>query len=96
LLIRWNLQRDRRYDEAKAEFAPFNRLAAPDPATRQAAVELAATALAAGRTVVILANNKAEGSAPLTLVEVAKALDARLGSGAAGVEPRSDVPAARP
>jgi uncharacterized protein YecE (DUF72 family) len=96
LLIRWNLQRDRRYDEAKAEFSPFNRLAAPDPATREAAVELAVTALQSGRTVVILANNKAEGSAPLTLVEVARALAARLGGGAGEVEPRSGSPAARP
>jgi uncharacterized protein YecE (DUF72 family) len=78
LLVRWNLQRDRRYDEAKAEFAPFNRLCAPDPATRAAAAGLAAAALAQDRAVVILANNKAEGSAPLTLVELAREIDRRI------------------
>jgi uncharacterized protein YecE (DUF72 family) len=97
LLIRWNLQRDRRYDEARTEFAPFNRLGAPDPATRQAVVELAAAGLRAGRTVLVIANNKAEGSAPLTLVEVARALAARLESEAAGSsQVRNDARAARP
>lgn len=78
LLVRWNLQRDRHYAEAKAEFAPFNRLCAPDPATRVAAAELAVAALARDRDVMILANNKAEGSAPLTLVALAGEIDRRL------------------
>jgi uncharacterized protein YecE (DUF72 family) len=92
LLVRWNLQRDRRYDEARAEFAPFNRLCAPDPATRAAAARLALAALAGDRAVVILANNKAEGSAPLTLVELAKELDRQIAAdrsaGAVGQEAR--------
>jgi uncharacterized protein YecE (DUF72 family) len=78
LLVRWNLQRDRRYAEAKAEFAPFNRLRVPDPATRAAAAALAVAALGKDRTVIMLANNKAEGSAPLTLVELAREVERRL------------------
>lgn len=92
LLVRWNLQRDRRYDEAKAEFAPFNRLGAPDPATRAAAAALASAALARGRTVVVLANNKAEGSAPLTLVELAAELDRRLATDPSAVAGAGQVP----
>jgi hypothetical protein len=86
LLVRWNLQRDRVYEEARAEFAPFNRLVAPDPATRAAVVTLVTGALAAGRPAFVLANNKAEGSAPLTMVELARALDVRL-AGTAGAAP---------
>jgi uncharacterized protein YecE (DUF72 family) len=87
LLVRWNLQRDRRYEAARAEFAPFNRLCAPDPATRVAAATLAVAALDDGRPVFVLANNKAEGSAPLTLVELAREVDRRLAAagGAGGV-----------
>lgn len=49
-----------------------------DPETRAAAVDLVAAALAAGRPAFVIANNKAEGSAPLTLEKLADALAARL------------------
>jgi uncharacterized protein YecE (DUF72 family) len=81
LLVRWNLQRDRVYEEARAEFAPFNRLAAPDPGTRSAAARLVLAALGAGRTATVLANNKAEGCAPLTLLELARMIAAGLPPG---------------
>ncbi len=74
VLVRWNLQRDRAYESAREEFAPFNRLVAPDPDTRAAAVAIVAAALAAGRRAHVLINNKAEGSAPLSVVEFARAL----------------------
>ena len=67
VLVRWNLRRDRRYEEAKEAFAPFNRLVAEDQETRLEVAGLVSEALKTGKRAVVLANNKAEGSAPLTL-----------------------------
>jgi uncharacterized protein YecE (DUF72 family) len=74
LFIRWNLRRDRQYAQARDEFQPFDRLVVEDPETRQQAAELVAAALKADRPVFVIANNKAEGSAPLTLEKLALAL----------------------
>jgi len=65
-VIRWMLRRDRRYADARASYAPFDRIAEPDPGTRHAAAALARRAAAAGKQVFIVINNKAEGSAPLS------------------------------
>lgn len=65
LVIRWLLARDRGYEEARSSFAPFDRLAAPDPDSRARIATLVRTALARGREVFVIINNKAEGSAPL-------------------------------
>ena len=53
---------------------PFNQLVDEDPATRAALAELAARYALAGQPVVIAINNKAEGSAPLSCVELARAI----------------------
>jgi uncharacterized protein YecE (DUF72 family) len=76
LVIRWLLRRNRGYDEARDRYGPFDRLAEPDPDTRAAIVSLAAAALARGRDVFIIVNNKAEGSSPLSVVELARGLSA--------------------
>jgi uncharacterized protein YecE (DUF72 family) len=78
LCVRWNLRRDRRYEEAREAFAPFDRLVIEDPATRGAVADLVVEALVAGRSACVIANNKAEGSAPLTLEKLALDIDARL------------------
>lgn len=65
LVIRWLLARDRGYEQARGEFAPFDRLVAPDPDTRRRIATLARSAMARGREVYVIINNKAEGSAPL-------------------------------
>ncbi len=70
--IRWMLRRDRGYEEARDAFAPFDRLAAPDPLVRLEVAALARALLAEGREVLVIANNKAEGSAPRTLAELAR------------------------
>ena len=72
LLVRWNLRRDQQYEQAKERFAPFDTLAAPDPETRTAVAALCAEALRAGKPTYVVANNKAEGSAPLTLFTLAE------------------------
>jgi len=71
-IIRWLLGPGMTYEEAGRRYAPFNRLAAPDPGNRRAVAELAREALAAGRTFLCTINNNAEGSAPLSAVELAK------------------------
>ncbi|MCG6943584.1 MAG: DUF72 domain-containing protein [Thiohalocapsa sp.] len=74
LVIRWLLRRNRGYDEARDLYDPFDRLAEPDPDTRQAIAALVSAALAQGREVFVIVNNKAEGSSPLSVIELAQAL----------------------
>ena len=77
VVIRWMLHGGFRYDQAKARYAPFERLVDPDPSTREQVAELVAEAAAAGRETTVVANNKAEGSAPLTLRALAESVLAR-------------------
>lgn len=64
-----------RYAEKKAEYAPFNRIAEAQPEMRQDTRELLQLARAAGvQRVLVLVNNKAEGSAPLTIRALVKSL----------------------
>lgn len=74
LVVRWNLQRGYRYGAAKDAFAPFDKLVAPDPGTRTALVDLMAATLRADQPVFVTVNNKAEGSAPLSVRALAEAL----------------------
>src|SRR6185295_7535550 len=71
-IIRWLVHPGLTYEEAGRRYAPFNRLAAPDPENRQAVASLAREALAAGRPFLCTINNNAEGCAPLSVVELAK------------------------
>ncbi len=74
LVCRWNLQRGQRYAQARERWAPFDRLQAPDPATRQALARVARATLDAGRQVTLIINNKAEGCAPLSVLALAQLL----------------------
>ena len=74
LVARWNLHGGRRYEEARANYAPFDRLVEEDLPTRTALAALARAAAAAGRDVFITINNKAEGSAPLSVARLAAAI----------------------
>ncbi len=71
-LGRWMLGSGATYEQASKRFAPFNRLAAPDPAARRALAELAREALAGGRRFLLTVNNNAEGCAPLSIAALAK------------------------
>ena len=62
------------YEEARAHFSPFNVLCQPDDATRQEIGGLVRGALRAGREAMVIINNKAEGSAPLSVARLAAAL----------------------
>ena len=76
LVARWNLHAGRGYDEAKAGYFPFDRLVEEDRPTRTALAGLARGAAAAGRDVFITINNKAEGSAPLSVLGLAEEIAA--------------------
>ena len=72
LVIRWLLAPGRQYDEAKAAYAPFDRLVDPDPLNRSRIVALGQQAVRRGREVIVIVNNKAEGSAPLSVAQLAR------------------------
>lgn len=74
LLIRWLLRRNHRYDEARAQYAPFDQLCEPDAESRAQVANAVSSALIAQRPVFVIANNKAEGSAPLTLIALSRLL----------------------
>jgi uncharacterized protein YecE (DUF72 family) len=74
LVARWNLHAGYAYEAAKSHYAPFDRLVDEDPATRAALAARCREALSEGHAAFLIANNKAEGSAPLTLIKFAQAL----------------------
>jgi uncharacterized protein YecE (DUF72 family) len=74
LVCRWNLQRGQRYAQARDRWAPFDRLQAPDLPTRAALARVLAGTLGAGHRAFVTINNKAEGSAPRSVVALAEAL----------------------
>jgi uncharacterized protein YecE (DUF72 family) len=74
LIIRWMLQPGDDYESAGARFAPFNRITEPDKLSRSRITGLVKRGLSAGRDVYVMAANNAEGSAPLTLFELAMAV----------------------
>jgi uncharacterized protein YecE (DUF72 family) len=74
LVVRWNLHAGMRYDAAKNRYAPFNRLVDPDLVTRGALSHLVHVALRSDQPAFVIVNNKAEGSAPLSCIELAHAI----------------------
>jgi uncharacterized protein YecE (DUF72 family) len=66
------------YEDQRNRFTPFNRLVEPDEPMRDEVVGLTTRALAKGRKVYVLVNNKAEGSSPLTIEALAARLAAAL------------------
>jgi uncharacterized protein YecE (DUF72 family) len=88
LVVRWNLHQGLKYEQARRSYHPFNRLVDEDPTTREALARLAARAIGAGQPVWIVANNKAEGCAPLSLLRLWEAIAALLGAGSDGASKR--------
>lgn len=77
LVVRWNLHAGMRYEDAKNRYAPFDRLLDADLVTRGTLTHLAHVALRSHQPAYIVVNNKAEGSAPLSCIELAKAIVGR-------------------
>ena len=67
LVIRWSLHSGFKYEEAKERYAPFNALVDEDPEGRAEVAALVLEAARLPRASFVIANNKAEGSAPLTI-----------------------------
>jgi len=74
VVVRWNLHAGRDYEGARADYFPFNRLVEEDAVSRRSLARLARAAAAADRDVYITVNNKAEGSAPLSVFGLAEAI----------------------
>ena len=74
IVARALLQQGRTYDEAVDAFAPYDRIQDPSPALRQDLLRLIETAVRTRIPAYLLVNNRAEGSAPLTVAEVLRML----------------------
>lgn len=77
LVCRWNLHRKHGaygYEEAKSIYEPFDRIVDADPETREVLARVIVATVAAGFHSFVTINNKAEGCAPLSVQELAKAV----------------------
>ncbi len=77
LVCRWNLHRKHGrfgYQAAKDQYAPFDKLVDEDPQTRQVLAKVIQGTTAAGQQALVTINNKAEGSAPLSVMKLAQQL----------------------
>lgn len=77
LVCRWNLHRKHGaygYEEAKRIYGAFDRLVDPDPETRNMLARVIAGTTGAGWPAYVTLGNKAEGSAPLSVLALAQAV----------------------
>ena len=72
LLVRWMLRSGLRYEVAKERYEPFDAIVDEDAETRERIAIAALDALIAEKEVFVIANNKAEGSAPLSIFRLAE------------------------
>jgi len=77
LIVRWLMRRGDDYEGARSRFLPFSRLAEPDFKNREDIAHLISKALAHEVPALVLVNNKAEGCAPASIAELARAIDQR-------------------
>jgi uncharacterized protein YecE (DUF72 family) len=81
LVCRWNLHSKHGqfgYQAAKDSYEPFDKLVDEDLATRAVLSKVIAGTLKGGKGVLVTINNKAEGSAPLSVAKLAQAVAERL------------------
>lgn len=62
------------YERLKSQFSPFNRMILPQIEIRRHVIKLIENALKFDRDIYVIANNKLEGSSPLTIKAVARML----------------------
>lgn len=77
LVCRWNLNPVNGaygYEDATQVYSPYNRIIDPDVETRTKLAKVIAGTAKAGQNVYVSVSNKAEGSAPLSIIELAKAI----------------------
>ena len=78
LVVRWTRAMGDRFDDAKRRYEPFSKIQRPDPVTREGIATLILAAIRGGQPAYVVANNKAEGCAPLGMVALAERLSERL------------------
>ena len=67
-----------RFDDSKRRYESFSKIQRPDPVTREGIATLILAAIRGGQPAYVVANNKAEGCAPLGMVALAERLSERL------------------
>ncbi len=77
VVIRWMLHPHQDYEAARERYFPFDRIVDPDAINRAAVATLLEQVLGRGNEAIVIANNKAEGCAPLTLFGLARELARR-------------------
>ena len=65
------------YEAARERYFPFDRIVDPDATNRAAVATLLERILGRGNEAIVVANNKAEGCAPLTLFGLAREIGRR-------------------
>jgi uncharacterized protein YecE (DUF72 family) len=78
LVVRWMLHAGLGYEEAQRRYEPFSELVDEDEPSRSMLARLCLDHALRGRDAVLVANNKAEGSAPLTVFKLAGEIVRRL------------------
>jgi uncharacterized protein YecE (DUF72 family) len=81
ILARALLRPGRTYNEAVDAFAPYDRIREPNPKLRRDLIRLIETAVKTRIPAYLLVNNRAEGSAPLTIAAVLEMLGDEVGGG---------------
>lgn len=71
-IIRWMLRRDMTYTGARSRFAPFDSLAAPDPEALEDITDIVLSAVERMVNAMVIINNKAEGSSPISVARLAQ------------------------
>ena len=77
LVVRWNLNRlhgPYGYEEAKKRYGEFNEMLDPDPETRAELARIIRGTAGAGQDAFVTISNKAEGSAPLSVRALTRAV----------------------
>lgn len=77
LVCRWNLNPLHGaygYEDAHELYSPYHQIIDPDPKTRAALARVINGTAKAGQNVYVTLSNKAEGSAPLSVIELARAI----------------------
>lgn len=72
LVVRWMLHAGLRYEAARDRYAPFDRIIDEDIPSRERIAQAVLDASVAERPVFVIANNKAEGSAPRSIFRLAE------------------------
>lgn len=80
LVVRWMLPPHLDYEEAYKRYFPFDKVVEEDVRTREAVARVSVAALRSGRPVFVTLNNKAEGSAPLSALLLARSVMSRTGN----------------